>query len=231
MSPDEGAGKNRRPICSGVGRALYPPSTSLSLNRAENPSGGTEIYYTMQIQLAAILDQFDTVQARVHSLAEKLTEAQWEERTDPARWSVAECVAHLNRTGRIYLPLIDTGLEEAGGLDEPARGRYRRDPLGWILSLSMGPVRRIGRFRLGAVSTTPEFMPGRGAPRVELVAEFDRLQEAQAEAVRGADGRPIDRVWVTSPFDARLRYNLYSTFVILAAHQRRHVVQAERVWQ
>ena len=51
------------------------------------------------------------------------------------------------------------------------------------------------------------------------------------EAVRGADGHPIDRVWVTSPFDSRLRYNLYSTFVILPTHQLRHVVQAERVWE
>ena len=74
-------------------------------------------------------------------------------------------------------------------------------------------------------------MPERGPPKAEVLAEFERLQEAQMEAVRGADGHPIDRVWVTSPFDSRLRYNLYSTFVILPTHQRRHVVQAERVWQ
>ena len=185
----------------------------------------------MQIQLAAILDQFNAAQAGVHDLAESLTEAQWGERTDPARWSVAECVAHLNRTAEAYLPLIEPGLEEARGLGKPARTRYRRDPLGWVLSLSMGPVRRVGRFRLGAVRTTADFMPERESPRGELVAEFDRLQTAQTEAVRGADGLPIDRVWVTSPFDSRLRYNLYSTFVILPIHQRRHVVQAEGVWQ
>ncbi len=185
----------------------------------------------MQIQLAGILDQFETAQARVHGLAGDLTEAQWEERTDPARWSVAECVAHLNRTGEAYLPLISAGLEEARGLDEPARARYRRDRLGWVLSLFMGPVRRIGRFRLGAVQTTPDFMPERGLPRAELVAEFDRLQGAQMEVLRGADQHPIDRVWITSPFDSRLRYNLYSTFVILTKHQLRHVVQAELVWQ
>ena len=98
----------------------------------------------MQIQLADILDQFDAAQARVHRLAEKLTEAQWGERTDPARWSVAECVAHLNRTGEAYVPLIDAALAQARRLDEPARTRYRRDPLGWVLSLSMGPVRRLG---------------------------------------------------------------------------------------
>jgi len=185
----------------------------------------------MHVQLAEIIDQFDTAQTRVHKLAEELTEAQWAERTDPARWSVAECVAHLNLTGRAYLPLIGDALEEARGRDEPSGPRYRRDPVGWMLALAMGPVPRIGRFRLGAVRTTPAFMPEHGLPRGHLVEEFDRLQREQTGLVRESDGCPIDRVWVRSPFDPRLRYNLYSALVILPRHQRRHVVQAERVWQ
>lgn len=59
---------------------------------------------------------------------------------------------------------------------------------------------------------------------------LDELQAAQIRFVRAADGRPVDRVRITSPFDARLRYSLYSAFVILPRHQRRHIVQAERVW-
>ena len=185
----------------------------------------------MHIQLTSILDQFDAAQARLHRLADNLTETRWAERADPARWSVAECVAHLNLTGRAYLPLLREALEEASSREEPPPTRYRRDPMGWMLSLMMGPVARIGRFRLGAVRTTPEFVPERGLPKAQLIAEFDRLQREQTGLVREADGRPINRVWVTSPFDQRLRYNLYSTFVILPKHQLRHVVQAERVWQ
>ena len=185
----------------------------------------------MHIELTSILDQFDTVQARLHRLADDLAETRWAERADPARWSVAECVAHLNLTSRAYLPLIREALEEASSRDEPPPAGYRRDPLGWVLSLAMGPVRRVGRFRLGAVRTIPEFVPEGGLPKAQLIEEFDRLQGAQTALVREADGLPINRVWVTSPFDQRLRYNLYSTFVILPRHQLRHVVQAERVWQ
>ena len=185
----------------------------------------------MHIQLTSILDQFDTVQARLHKLGDDLTETRWAERADPVRWSVAECVAHLNLFGRAFLPLLREALEEASNRDEPPPARYRRDFLGWMLSLMMGPVARIGRFRLGAVRTAPEFVPERGLPKAQLIAEFDRLQKEQTGLVREADGRPINRVWVTSPFDQRLRYNLYSTFVILPKHQLRHVVQAERIWQ
>ena len=185
----------------------------------------------MHIELTSILNQFDTVQDRIHRLADNLTEKRWPERADPARWSVAECLAHLNLTGRAYLPLLREALEEAISRDEPAPARYRRDPLGWMLSLAMGPVPRIGRFRLGAGRTIPKFVPERGLPKAQLMTEFDRLQREQAGLVREADGLPINRVLVTSPFDQRLRYNLYSTFVILPKHQRCHVVQAERVWQ
>ena len=185
----------------------------------------------MHLELTSILDQFDTVQDRVHRLGDNLTETRWAERADPARWSVAECVAHLNLTGRAYLPLLREALEDAISRDEPPPARYRRDPLGWMLSLALGPVPRIGCFRLGAVRTIPEFVPERGLPKAQMITEFDRLQREQARLVREADGLPINRVWVTSPFDQRLRYNLYSTFMILPRHQRRHVVQAERVWQ
>ena len=184
----------------------------------------------MHNELKTILNQFDAVQARLHRLADNMTETRWAERADPARWSVAECVAHLNLTSRAYLPLIREALEDASRRDEPPPARYRRDALGWMLSLAMGPVRRIGRLRLGAVRTIPEFVPEGGLPKAQLVAEFDRLQEQQTAFVREADGRPINRVWVISPFDERLRYSLYSTFVILPRHQLRHIVQAERVW-
>ena len=54
----------------------------------------------MHIELTSILDQFDTVQARIHKFADNLTETRWVERADAAPWSVAECMAHLNLFGR-----------------------------------------------------------------------------------------------------------------------------------
>jgi hypothetical protein len=211
-------------------RVLHPGSTSCLFDEAWIHRDTPAADRLMQIQLRSILDQFDRAQARLHVFADHLPDARWAERADPARWSVAECVAHLNLTSRAYLPLLHEALEEVAQRDEPPPDRYRRDRVGWILSLLMGPVPRIGGLRIGAVKTIPAFVPEGDFPRAQLLADFDRLQKEQSELVRVADGRPIHLVWVTSPFDERLRYNLYSTFVILPKHQLRHVVQAERVW-
>ena len=62
------------------------------------------------------------------------------------------------------------------------------------------------------------------------MADFDQLQVTLASLVRSADGLPIDEVRLESPFDRRVKYNLYSTFVIIPRHQMRHIVHAEDLW-
>jgi hypothetical protein len=62
----------------------------------------------------------------------------------------------------------------------------------------------------------------------ELVAEFERWHAQQLALVREADGLPIQAVKVTSPVDARVRYNVFSALCILARHEHRHLWQAEQ---
>lgn len=173
-------------------------------------------------QLVTILEELRAARARLHRLAAEVPAEQWARRTDPDRWSVAECVEHLNLTGRAYLPLLRGAVDRAREIGGPAPRRYRRDPVGWLLWKTMGPP---VRFR---VRTTAEFVPGAEPDREALIAEFDRLQEEQIRLTEAADGLPLHRVRVRSPFDPRVRYNAYSCFSILPAHQHRHLWQAER---
>jgi len=183
-------------------------------------------------QLAAIVADFARAQARLHRLADALPEERWAARPGPDRWSAAECVAHLNLTSRAYVPLVRAALAAGGELpaDAAARDgvrRYRRDPIGWLISTISGPLPSLGRLRLGRVRTVASFVPGGALPRAELVAEFDALQAEQTSLTREADGLPLDRIQVVSPFDARVRYNLYAALVTLPRHQHRHLGQAE----
>jgi len=89
---------------------------------------------------------------------------------------------------------------------------------------TMGPP---VRFR---IKTIARFLPSSVAAPELLVQEFDRLQAAQLDCLAQADGLPLSQVRVTSPFNARVRYNLYACFTILPRHQHRHLWQAERVW-
>jgi hypothetical protein len=177
----------------------------------------------MHPQLQAVSDEFTAAQRRLHALADAVPDARWAERPDPDRWSVGECVAHLNLTSQAYLPLIRRALADARGSGARAPGRYHRDPTGWLLWRMGGPPSR------HRVRTSAPFVPTGDEPRLATLAEFDRLQAEQLECVREADGLPLGRVKITSPFDARISYNLYACFTILPRHQLRHIWQAEQV--
>ena len=182
----------------------------------------------MHPQLQRIADEYRGAQRRLHDLVGTIPAERWGRRSDPDRWSVAECVAHLNLTSTAYLPLLEEALERARAVKAtgptPVPARYRRDPVGWLLWKIMGPPVRV------RTKTIARFLPSGSVAPSMLIEEFDRLQTAQLQCVARADGLPLERVRVTSPFNARVRYNLYSCFTILPMHQHRHLWQAERVW-
>lgn len=177
----------------------------------------------MQPQLQTIADEFRAAGDRLHNLVSAVPEQWWTRRADPDRWSVAECVAHLNLTANAYLPLLDDALERARLLEpRPARG-YRHDPVGWLLWRTMGPPVRV------KTKTTAQFMPANVRSVAGLIQEFERLHDEQLRRVERADGLPLSSVRVVSPFNAKVRYNLYSCLAILPRHEHRHLWQAEQV--
>jgi hypothetical protein len=176
-------------------------------------------------QLEAIRAEFISAQDRLHHLMQSISEIAWNRRPQPGRWSISECVAHLNLTAEAYLPLLHSALESARRGGGRAPKRYRRDPVGWLLWRTAGPP------VLYRTRTRARFIPSSTLPLAQVLGEFDRLQAAQIDCVLQADGLDLGRYWITSPFNPRVRYNVYSCLTILPRHQHRHLWQAEQIRQ
>ena len=174
----------------------------------------------MYLQLNAIVADLHAAERRLRVLHGAVPPDIWSRRPSPERWSPAECVAHLNLTSEAFLPLLRNGVDEARRL-ERTHGRYRRDPVGWLIWRAVTPT---GRFK---TKTAAPFVPSGDRPGYVLVADFERLQAEVIECVRAAEGLAIDRVKVVSPFDARAKYNVYAAMTIIPRHQHRHLLQAE----
>lgn len=174
-------------------------------------------------QLERIDVELTDARRRAHDIATPLTAERWSARPAANEWSVAECLIHLNLTSRAMLPLIGDAI--AKGRDQKlfSSGPYRRDVIGWFVHWMTDPP---VRFR---VKTTAPFVPIAVEPKEQVLADFDRLQEQVAGCVREADGLDLGRLRIVSPFDSRLKYNLYSCLRIIPAHQRQHLLQAEDV--
>lgn len=177
----------------------------------------------MHPQLQAVIDDFESARARLHRLAEQVPAERWTQRPAPESWSVAECVAHLNLTSRAFMPGLRDALERAQPGAVPAR--LRRDLVGWLLWRNLQPGKGM------KIKTSAAFIPESTAPVEDLVADFDRLQDEQIELVRRAEGLPLGRIKVASPFSAAVKYNAYAALTVLPTHQHRHLLQAERAWE
>jgi hypothetical protein len=124
----------------------------------------------------------------------------------------------------MFLPVLEKALGDArkrgltlkkGGLKMDLIGRVLR----WFLE---PPIRQ-------RVKTTAPFVPRSVRAKAEAFGEFAALQSKLAEQLTAARDLDLSRIKIVSPFDKRVRYNVYSAFRILVAHQRRHLWQAEQV--
>jgi hypothetical protein len=180
----------------------------------------------MQKQLAAVVESLEAAQRQLRSLSDRLSASQWSKHPAPDAWSAADCVEHLNKTSRAYMPLLRTAIDEARSMRTDDSRVYHMDFPGRVLAFMMRPMKHIGKFKLGRVRTTGPFTPRGGQTREQLLSDFVRLQSDLIGLIRSADGLPIDRVKIQSPF-GRLRYNAYAALEIIAQHEHRHLQQAE----
>lgn len=67
----------------------------------------------MNAELEGFLDQLLSIQQDVPGIVAGLSDAQFNWRPAPNRWSIAEGFDHLNLTARAFVPAIDAALRDA----------------------------------------------------------------------------------------------------------------------
>jgi len=170
--------------------------------------------------------QIDSLAHDLHASAEaglallrRTPEASLWTRPGPGRWSVGECIEHLNISHEKMLAAMETALE---GCDPgPPTKPYRLDAKGWLLAKMLDPRQR---FKL---KTSEGFVPATGASRDALLARFTELLERVWNLARQGTERDFAAVRMESPFRAGLRYAVYSGLCVTEVHLRRHLQQAE----
>ena len=138
-------------------------------------------------------------------------------------WSVAHCLVHLTVATRIYLEAMTTAAEAAR-----ITGSRRRHPIapGWFARWFIREMEPPPKRRLKAPG---KIVPAPSGTKEEIGRRFaDSQVLARTKLVEWAD-LDLNRVRFVNPFLPLLRYQLGAGFLIMAAHNRRHIWQAQRV--
>ena len=167
-----------------------------------------------------ILIALDDNDRRAEALTRDLSDERFNWRPDDRSWSVAQCLDHLNVTSRVYLAPMREALRQAGaGRKEPIRpGFFGR----WFVANLEPPPRR----RLPAPK---KVVPAENKGKIEVMEEWRRAQGQVRDLLREAAGLDLNRTRFVNPFISLIRFSTGTGFQIIAAHQRRHLWQAERI--
>jgi hypothetical protein len=170
-----------------------------------------------------LISELDASDQRSKELAKGLTPLQLNWKPSPGAWSVGQCLEHLRITNEAYLPAITASLTDRPRLtvQDISPGWFGR----WFIRNFTEPSSKTKRAR-----APKKIAPGaRVDPHV--LDLFLASNQATRELVRRASDYDVNRIRFKNPFLPLLRFTVGTGLEIVSSHQRRHLLQAERVKQ
>jgi hypothetical protein len=167
--------------------------------------------------------QIEAIKRDAEDLLRGLSEEQFNWRQDAGRWSIAECLTHLNVTGNLYIPVIEKGIEHGRSRRLLGSGPFKYGWFGNAFVRSAEPPVKI------YVKAPKAFVPPPDQPMSSVVPEFFQIQERLLACVRAANGVDLARVKIQSPAWRWVRLSLGRGLALMPAHERRHLWQARYV--
>ena len=143
-------------------------------------------------------------------------------RPHPGSWSAAECLAHLSISTEMFLPVLRKSIDDGKAKGLKSKRKPAMDVVGRVMRWFLEPPIR------SRVKTTAPLVPKSVRAKAEAFGEFSSLQSKLIDLLHEAEGLDVRKIKLISPFDKRVKYNIYSAFRIAVAHQRRHLWQAEK---
>ncbi len=136
-------------------------------------------------------------------------------------WSIAQCLEHLNRYGRYYLPQIKKGLDSYNGT---SCDTFKSTWFGNYFTKMMDP--QTGKRKLKAFKN---YIPSRNINAHAVVAEFIDQQELLLSYIQQARQADLNTIRIPVSILKFVRMKLGDVFQFVIAHNQRHVLQARRV--
>ena len=175
----------------------------------------------MKTETTRLHAEFDDVVQHGHALAARLDDVALMRRPAPASWSVAENLEHLSATAATFGRRIRRRLDAATVAQTASPEKPTIVGRIW-LRLVEPPVRK--RLKVPAAA----LQPGEIVSRDALLARFGETHATLIALLNESDAYDRMRLRIPTPFAKRITVTLLDSFVVLAAHGRRHLWQAER---
>jgi hypothetical protein len=143
-------------------------------------------------------------------------------RPAPESWSVLECLEHLNRYGRFYLPEINKRIRESHGKESSV---FKSGWLGNYFANSMLPkdsgMKKMKTFR--------NMNPIHSKLEKQVIVEFLEQQQEMLRLLGKARKVNLNQTKTNISISKWIKLKLGDTFRFVIYHNERHLAQAQRI--
>jgi hypothetical protein len=168
-----------------------------------------------------LISELNAAEERATALAKTLTPRQLNWTPSPGVWSVGQCLEHLYVTNEVYLGPMLTSLEarQPAVVQDITPGWLGR----WFIRNFIEPSSKMKRVR-----APRKIRPGAQIEPHILDRFLDSNHRARDLVLR-ARNYDVNRVRFRNPFIPVIRFTVGTGLEIISKHQRRHLLQAERI--
>jgi hypothetical protein len=169
-----------------------------------------------------ILQQLESSEQAAAQLIAGVSHTQINWRPNSSSWSIWQCLDHLARTNRVYcqsmLEAVARAKKGAGGTSRVEPGWFGR----WFIASMEPPVR--SKYR-----TARKVTPGTEGDAQAALNDFVDSHSEVRRVVASWEQLNFNRVRFKNPFVPVLPFTVGTGLMIINAHDRRHLWQAQRV--
>jgi hypothetical protein len=167
--------------------------------------------------------ELDASDQNARQLVAGLTAEQLNWQPAPSSWSVGQCLEHLCLGNETYLPSLSAALakKRASAVEEITPGWVGR----WFIRSFIEPSPVTKR-----ASAPSKIVPNQHV-ELSVLNRFLRGNEALREFIRQASSYNVNQIRFRNPYVSVVRFTVGTGLEILSGHERRHLLQAQRVKQ
>jgi hypothetical protein len=173
--------------------------------------------------LQAVVDNLNRSDSEAQTLLRGLSDQQANWQPRETAWSIAQCIDHLARSNTQYANALSAALHNVR-----AKRKLRQGPIqpGWFTRFFISTLEPPPRHKLQA----PEkIIPASHIGTAEASRSFLSSQEQIRIIVWEGAALDLNRIRFRNPFVGFLRFSIGAGLLIIAAHDRRHLWQAQQV--
>jgi hypothetical protein len=179
----------------------------------------------MPTEVSTVLNDLATAEREASEVVAGLSGAQANWRPNGGRsWSIVQCLSHLARINRVYAAAMYEAAPRVhdSGSSAPS---IAISP-GWFGARFIRSMEPPVRTKMKAPRKA---VPVQQSDPADAVAEFVKSHEPVRGVIEAASQLDLNRVRFKNPFVPLLRFTIGTGLLVINAHDRRHLWQANQV--